>query len=85
MAFWLVPVVFVAGTALAVLLIKSIGALATAYGLVILIKAALFGILMLLASLNKWRFGPALGRGDQAALRGFRATVTAEYTLIAAF
>lgn len=84
MALWLVPVVFVAGAALAVLLIKSIGALTNTYGLVILIKAAAFGVLMLLASLNKWRFGPALGRGDQAALRGFRRTVTAEYALIAA-
>jgi hypothetical protein len=36
------------------------------------VKLLGFCALMVLAALNKWRFGPALRRGDVAAGRRFR-------------
>jgi copper resistance protein D len=83
-AVWVVPGVFVAGALMAALLLGSFRGLTTSYGLVIVTKAALFGSLMYMASLNKWRYGPALGRGKPAALLGFRRTVAAEYGVISA-
>jgi copper resistance protein D len=83
-AVWIVPMVFGAGTLMAALLLGSFRALATPYGLVIVTKAAIFGVLMILATLNKWRYGPALGRGEPATLRSFRRTLAAEYGVISA-
>ena len=45
---------------------------------------ALSFVLLGLAALNKWRFGPAIERGDTRAARGFRRCVVSEYVLIAA-
>jgi copper resistance protein D len=83
-AVWIVPIVFVSGVCMAALLLGSLRALATSYGLVVLTKAALFGSLMFMAALNKWRYGPALGRGESAAGHGFRRTVATEYGVISA-
>jgi copper resistance protein D len=81
-AFWLVPVILAAGVAMAVVLLPNVAALQTPYGELLLAKVALFGVLLLLASLNKWRFGPALMSGDLLAGRNFRRIVITEYVLI---
>jgi putative copper resistance protein D len=47
-------------------------------------KVAGFAVLMGFAALNKWRFGPALSRGDARATAAFRRSLAAEYVLIAA-
>jgi putative copper export protein len=46
-------------------------------------KAGAFALLMVLATYNKWRFGPRLLRGDSAAALGLQRAVTAEWLLIA--
>jgi copper resistance protein D len=83
-AVWVVPMVFVVGALMAALLLGSWHALTTGYGLVILTKALLFGGVMIMATFNKWHYGPAIGRGEPAILLGFRRTVAAEYAVIAA-
>jgi putative copper export protein len=47
-------------------------------------KTGVFAVLMGLAALNKWRFGPRLGGGDAAAGGALRRTVAIEWLLIAA-
>jgi putative copper export protein len=81
-ALWLVPLILIAGVAMTVLLLPDVAALWHPYGELILSKVALFAVLMALASLNKWRYGPALGNGDLTAGSSFRHMVIAEYVLI---
>jgi len=81
-AFWLVPLILIAGVAMAVLLLPNVAALARPYGEFVITKSVLFAVLLALASLNKWRFGPALGRGELVAGRAFRRTVVSEYVII---
>lgn len=81
-AFWLVPLILIAGVAMTVLLLPDVAALWHPYGALVLAKVALFAVLMALASLNRWRYGPALGNGDPEAVRSFRHMVVAEYVLI---
>jgi putative copper export protein len=83
-AVWLVPVILVAGVAIAALLLPDIAALLQPYGELLIAKVVLFAVLLGLAALNKWRFGPAMERGDTQAARGFRRSVVSEYVLIAA-
>jgi len=82
-AVWLVPGLFVAGLLLAAGLLPDLAALRRPYGVLLIAKAAGFCALMLLAALNKWRFGPALESGEPAAGRRFRRSLAAEYGLIA--
>lgn len=84
LAVWLVPGLFVAGLVLAVLLLPSLAALGTAYGRLLILKVFGFSLLLGLASLNKWRLGPAIARGDHAARRAFRGSLVTEAVLIAA-
>jgi copper resistance protein D len=81
-AFILVPFVFIAGLALAALIIRTPERLLTPYGAVILLKACLFAVLMLLAAINKWRLGPRLGAGDATAGTELRRSVAAEFIII---
>jgi putative copper export protein len=81
-AFWLVPLILLAGLALAVLLLPSVAALRQPYGELVIAKILLFAVLMGLAAFNKWRFGPALGSADLSAGRLFRRMVIVEYGLI---
>ena len=83
-AFWLVPLILIAGVAMVVLLLPSVAALWQPYGWLVLAKGCLFAVLLALAAFNKWRFGPALGNGDLSAGRVFRQMVIAEYVLIVA-
>lgn len=82
-ASWLVPIVFVAGLVLSLALVPGVAALATGYGLLLVAKVAGFSLLMGIAALNKWRFGPAISRGDTDALHGFRVSLRVEWTVIA--
>jgi copper resistance protein D len=81
-AFWLVPLILVAGVAMAVLLLPSVAALRQPYGELVIAKGGLFALLLGLAAFNKWRYGPALGGGNLAAGRVFRGMVLAEYVLM---
>jgi putative copper export protein len=80
----LVPLIFVAGLALAVVLLPDLASLRTAYGALLTVKVAGFALLMGLAALNKWRLGPAIGAGDAGALVYLRRSVLLEWLLLAA-
>jgi putative copper export protein len=80
-AFWLVPAIFLAGLSMAILLIDDWAIFREGYGISLLIKIGGFAVLMALAALNKWRYGPALAEGSAAAAE-FQRTVAIEYALI---
>jgi putative copper resistance protein D len=80
-AAWVVPVILFAGVGLAVLLVPNLTVFRQPYGLLLLAKVALFAVLMALATLNKWAFGPACARGRPKA---FKQAVVVEYILICA-
>ncbi|HKT71777.1 MAG TPA: CopD family protein [Steroidobacteraceae bacterium] len=81
-ATWLVPVILVAGVGLAITLIPSVHVLTEPYGRLLIAKAALYGALLGLASLNKWRLAPGIGRSEARAAIAFRRSVVVEYALI---
>lgn len=83
-AFWLVPLIALAGISIAALLLPNVEALRQPYGEIIIAKVVLFAVLMALAALNKWRFGPALARPELSAGQSFRRVVIVEYVLIVA-
>lgn len=83
MAGRLVPTILVAGLGLAFLLLPGWAALTTPYGRMLLSKVAVFSLLMGLAALNKWRFGPRVVRGDAIALATLRRIVLIEWWLVA--
>lgn len=83
-ALRIVPILFLAGLVLGAVLLKEPAALKTEYGQLLLVKIALFALIMALAALNKWRFGPALASGGRAAAAVFRRSLAIEYLLIAA-
>jgi putative copper resistance protein D len=83
-AAWIVPGLAAAGVAMAGVLVGSARGLVTSYGLILLTKLAMFALLMALAALNRWRYGPALAEGDPRYLGKFARTVRIEYILIAA-
>jgi putative copper resistance protein D len=84
LAIRIVPALFVAGFAVAVFLLQTFTALFTPYGALLMVKVLGFGVLMVLASLNKWRLGPALATGSARAGSAFRHSLIAEYVLICA-
>lgn len=84
LAIWLVPIIFLAGLAMAIVLMPSLASLGTPYGMLLLAKIGGFALLMGLAALNKWRFGPAIEAGHLAAVRGLQRSVLTEWVLIAA-
>lgn len=79
----LVPIIGVAGLAMAFILLPDLTALSTPYGSLLVSKILGFALLMALAAWNKFRLAPALVRAEQAALRHFRRIVAAEWALIA--
>ncbi len=81
-AIWLVPLILLAGSAIAVLLLSSLAALMQPYGELLLTKLVLFALLMVFAALNRWRFGPAIAVAEPQAATRFRRSVLAEYVLI---
>ncbi len=74
-----VPVILLAGIALAGLLIPSMAVFREPYGRLLLTKVVLFAALMCLATLNRYRFGPACATSDT---RAFRMSVVTEYVVI---
>jgi copper resistance protein D len=78
-ATWIVPLILLAGIGLTAVLVPSVAVFGEPYGRLLLLKTGLFIALMAMASLNKWRFGPACAKGDTAA---FERTVITEYVLI---
>jgi putative copper export protein len=84
LATWLVPVILLAGTAMAALLLPNVAALREPYGVLLIAKVVGFALLMGLAAANKWRLGPALISGSAQSGQSFRRSVAAEYVLIAA-
>jgi copper resistance protein D len=78
-AAWVVPLILLAGIGLTAVLVPSLAVFRQPYGQLLLVKVSAFAVLMAMASLNKWRFGPACSAGDTAA---FRRTVVIEYVLI---
>ena len=82
-AKWLVPLIFLFGLIMSVVLLGDWENLLTPYGVLLLAKITAFAMLRGLASLNKWRYGPAIAQSSGAAVVAFRRTVTAEWFLIA--
>lgn len=82
-AIWSVPAIFLVGLFMALLLIESWATFREGYGLLLLGKIGGFAALMLLAALNKWRYGPALAQASDATA-AFQRTVAFEYVLICA-
>jgi putative copper export protein len=80
-AAWVVPVILLAGIGLTVLLVPNWAVFKQPYGQLLLAKVALFAVLMALAILNKWTFGPACASGRT---RAFKQAVAVEYVLICA-
>lgn len=80
-AVWVVPLILLAGIGLTAVLVPSLAVFRQPYGQLLLLKVGLFAMLMAMASLNKWRFGPACAEGNTAA---FERSVVIEYVLICA-
>jgi putative copper export protein len=78
-AAWVVPLILLAGIGLTAVLVPSLAVFRQPYGQLLLVKVSVFAVLMAMASLNKWRFGPACAEGDTAA---FKRIVVIEYVLI---
>lgn len=83
MAFWSVPMVFIAGLVMSLMLLSSWDDLLEPYGLLLMTKATLFALLMLLAALNKWRYTERIFAGEEAAAAAFRTVVVLEWIGIA--
>lgn len=82
-ATWAIPLIFVCGAIIAVVLIGSVAGFFTPYGAMVLSKTFGFALVMVLAALNKWRFGPSTAAGLESAARGLRRSVAAEALLLA--
>jgi len=80
-ATWAVPAIFIAGGFMTWILLPKWSALLEPYGELLLTKVTLFGLLMGLATLNKWHFGPAM-RSDARAVVSLQRAVAIEYLLI---
>jgi putative copper export protein len=81
-ALWLVPMIFLAGLAIAMLLLPDLSSVSTPYGRSLLWKVAGFAALLGLAALNRWRLGPGLATGDSRAQLAFRLSVLLEWIVI---
>jgi putative copper export protein len=84
LAVRLVPWVLICGALLAIVLIRSVAELATAYGAMVLGKTAAFGVAMYLAAMNRRRFDGMLAASEADGVRAFRRTVAAEWGVLAA-
>ena len=81
-AGWLVPLILVAGLAMAWLLTGTLKVLGKPYGELLIVKLAGFGLLMLLAADNRWRLTPAYEEARSPT--SLRRSLAAEYVLIVA-
>ena len=84
-AIWIVPVLLIAGTLYAVMLVGSVAVLATTpYGQVLIVKVGLVSGLVGLAVLNKFLLVPALRSGEAAAPSWLRRSIDWELAGVAA-
>ena len=84
-AIWIVPVLLIAGTIYAVMLVGSVEALvAKPYGQVLMVKVGLVSGLLGLAALNKFRLAPALRDNQASALLRLRRSIDWELAGVAA-
>jgi putative copper export protein len=81
-AAWLVPTIGVAGVLLAALLLPGIRSLGTPFGLALVAKVGGFTVLLGFGAANKWRLGPRLATGGQAAARALQRSVACEWVII---
>jgi putative copper export protein len=81
-AGWLVPVILLAGLAMAWILAGSLGVLRQPYGQLLIVKFLGFMLLMLLAAANRWRWTPALAAGRPAT--ALRRSIAMEIALLVA-
>lgn len=82
-ATYLVPLIFVAGIIMSAVLMDGINFLNHTYGQILLFKAVTFSVLMLIAALNKWRYGPELENGIENSAHKLRRAILMEILLIA--
>jgi len=82
LAGWVVPLILLAGLLIALRLLPDFGAVRTPYGAGLLLKTLAFSVLMGLAAMNKWRFGPALAGGGRRAVSRLRQSIGIEFVLI---
>ena len=83
MAIRIVPLIFLAGLGMTLILLPGVGSLGSPYGILLIVKVLGFSALMCLAALNKYRLGPALASGHETSAMHFRRSVAAEIVLIA--
>ncbi|MGD9841508.1 MAG: copper resistance D family protein [Steroidobacteraceae bacterium] len=81
-ASWLVPSIAIAGVMMALMLLPNMNTLLTPYGMLLVVKAITFAVLMGFAAVNKWRLGPAIATGDARAMKLFKTSLAFEYALI---
>jgi len=81
-ALRIIPLVLLAGLTMSGLLLPSLSALRTPYGIALVTKVVGFSILMALAGLNRWKLSPGLSQGNRASLLAFQTSVLAEWILI---
>ncbi len=81
-ASWLVPVIFISGIYLALTIMDGFAFTDHIYGNILLFKAVIFGVLMLLATINKWRLGPALESNARDASLKLQRSILLEFVLI---
>lgn len=78
-----VPAILLAGVAMTLILVDRWLVFAEAYGWLLILKFTGFAALMILAGLNKWRYGPAIAT-TPGVIVAFRRAVAVEYALICA-
>lgn len=81
-AGWVVAALFLAALGMAAALLPGPAALLTPYGALLLTKLAGFLSLLALASLNRWRLAPAIGKSSPQAPAAFMRVVRLEQLLI---
>ena len=82
-ALLIVPISIIAGVLMAWLILGNISALfTTGYGLALLAKMALVGLVLIMAAVNKLRFVPAVQSGDPLAARHLARSIEIETLLI---
>ena len=82
-ATWCVPLIFVAGGLMMFTLIDTWSILIEPYGALLIAKIVGFALLMGLASLNKWRYAPALALDTRRRV-SFQRSLAMEFALIVA-
>jgi putative copper resistance protein D len=81
-ATFIVPLIFIAGLIIGLILMKGVNFFDHTYGLIVLFKIGLFSALMLIAALNKWRLGPQLLSNNPGASKNLRIALTVEFLFI---